>query len=347
MPKARLIRVDSGGTDPDGERQEIVIDSVTQLGRVQTLEPLSPKCTAEMLTGVQTAIRIEDENTFISRNHAVIAPPQELEGAGFTLMDLHSTNGTRLNGYDLLPMRWTLLSEGDEIELSSEARFEFHRMEEGASPNHALMVGHFGGNLQGTNNDVMDLKKLLEERGFAGNVQTLFDTAATRDSILRALDVMKRRVTGDSLFVFYFSGHGGEDGSLHLGTWYGRPISAKELLEALTGYRGKILMILDGCYTEAVAQHGMPPRSALIGHEGKAYEGHVTMRPGDEDNGIRGYTTRAICKILEAHPGRINVDELVERLREDPRVRARQKVGYHHRTDITLHTGLRNYKQRY
>ncbi len=58
-----------------------------------------------------------DPNNAVSRRHASIGR----QGAGYYLVDLGSTNGTRLNGKDV-PFRQTVpLEDGDTIELGDEA----------------------------------------------------------------------------------------------------------------------------------------------------------------------------------------------------------------------------------
>ena len=54
---------------------------------------------------------ISTESLGLSRKHAVI----EYEGGGYSLTDLHSTNGTYLNGEWLVPETKTPIRGGDQI----------------------------------------------------------------------------------------------------------------------------------------------------------------------------------------------------------------------------------------
>jgi hypothetical protein len=51
----------------------------------------------------------------VSRRHAVL----EKEGRRITVTDLHSTNGTRLNGTALYPMQRRIVRNGDEIQVGN------------------------------------------------------------------------------------------------------------------------------------------------------------------------------------------------------------------------------------
>lgn len=339
--KAQLVRIDDFGVEPDGERQQITIDDVTHLGRSSRKTPRTDRVRAEMFEDVKVAIKIEDEHTFVSRNHALIHPPDDERG-DFMITDLYSLNGTFVNGEKIPPNKRMPLRRDDELSLAYEgARFTFRILPSSEhDTNFGLMVGHWGFNLHGTTHDVLDLKRELEMRGFQGNIETLFDMNATRANIRRRLEVLERYLTKDSTFLFYFSGHGGKDGELSLGR---ESMAAEELLRMLGNFRGQILMILDGCYTEALATHALfPHHAALIGHEGKAYEGRTPSvlvgqeQPLRREDQIRGYTTRAICKILQADPHRIDVNALVAKVRNDPRLAVKQRVTIHDTTRIEL-----------
>ncbi len=68
-----------------------------------------------------------DLNNAVSRRHASIGR----QGTEYYLMDLGSTNGTRLNGRDIAARQKVPLHDGDTIELGDEAvRMKFLRGEE-------------------------------------------------------------------------------------------------------------------------------------------------------------------------------------------------------------------------
>lgn len=342
--KAKLKRVDAGGFDDNGSRQEVVLDSFTQLGRLDKCVVTSPGCTEAMLEKATVAIEIEDPEHKISRNHAMVFPHQQ-HGHDFWVQDLGSTNGTYVNGQMVPAGQYTYLDDGDIIRLADQAAFSFSRLLRTSEFNHALMVGHHGGNLRGVSNDVKGLKSAIEPRGFKGNVEVLLNRQATRAKVLNALEACKRKATNDSTFLFYFSGHGNKKGELMLGqrTLFGKQcIEADQLMRSLDGYRGKVLLILDGCYTDAVAAAGLPANCTLIGHTTVAYEAPMTEAySGDsaaKNKPVRGYTTRAIMDVLANDPHRISVDRIVEALRQDPRIILKQKIGFHRKASIVLGT---------
>lgn len=338
--KAELVRTDPDGRDSDGRQQVVIVDQITHLGRSSTVRDHHARETPSALCDAKLAIRIEGR--FVSRNHAVIYPPEN-DTDDWTLLDLNSLNGTRVNENEIQVNKKVPLPRGADFSLANVS-FRFRPIRRDGNIHHALMIGHFGGNLRGTRADVEDLKRELEQRGFGeGNIETFFDGAATKRAIIDGLTRMQRIVSCDSVFVFYFSGHGGHDGSLYLGESDER-LRPQDVFGLLENFRGQMLLILDGCYTSAFAEHpGVPAHTLIIGHEGKAYEGHspsslasaslASVRPADD---IRGLTTRAIVKALRADPHRIDVRKLAEAIRLDPKIRQRQKVGVHGRTNVTL-----------
>lgn len=75
---------------------------------------------------------------------------------------------------------------------------------------YALLVGindYTAAPLLGCVNDVNNMNKLLRDNGFT-NVSSLTDSQATRSGILDKLGEFKNSVPKNSLFVFYYSGHG-------------------------------------------------------------------------------------------------------------------------------------------
>lgn len=98
MPRARLQIADGGF---DGMVYELAAEE-TLIGRNPT-----------------TDVTLLDEN--ISREHALIL--YDAERDSYTLEDLQSTNGTKVNGKGI---RTCELCEGDEIQIGS-TRFRFTR----------------------------------------------------------------------------------------------------------------------------------------------------------------------------------------------------------------------------
>ena len=94
MAKARLVRVDKGGIE-NGERQEVIIDDITHLGRASKLKNWQIRETPKDFHDAKIAISIL-ESPNVSRNHALFYPRS---GNGSpAIEDLKSMNGTFLNG---------------------------------------------------------------------------------------------------------------------------------------------------------------------------------------------------------------------------------------------------------
>ncbi|MBI2638488.1 FHA domain-containing protein [Candidatus Peregrinibacteria bacterium] len=318
--KAKLVRVDDFGIEADGERQTIVIDDVTHLGRSSSAAPRTNRVRGEMLTDAKVVIKIEDPDAHVSRNHVLIYPPRDSTG-DFRIVDLYSLNGTYVNGEKIPGNRQMPLRRDDELQLAvNSVRFQLRISPDSESDtNYGLMVGHRGYDLPDIANDIGDLRREFEARGFRGNIDTLFDADATLKNIRRRLEVLQRYATKDSLFLFFFLGHGKEDGSLSLGK---ELLSPNELFSLLENFRGRILIILDGCHTHAMARHEpFPQHAALVGHKGEAY---------------CSYTTNALRRVLKTEPHRIDVRRLVERVMQDPRIQGRQVVRAHDTSHIEL-----------
>jgi hypothetical protein len=115
------------------------------------------------------------------------------------------------------------------------------------------------------------------------------------------------------------------------------------------GLRGQKLVILDGCYTAAeLYTLKIPPRTNIIGHTEKGYEGEVgSMRqtvpdPDSANQGspegslpIMGFFTRAIVRELQRNTRRVDVARLVAALQEDRRILGRG-IGIGHRANTVI-----------
>lgn len=351
----QLIRKDRYHGLPDSEEQVIMLDGITHLGRSNGVVDHKVRDTPSDLRDANVAVYIKDAE--VSRNHALIYPPQN--GTCGVLEDLNSLNGTFLNGRRLDAGKKEHLTVGDNISLGN-ILFDYQLVEYAPASsvfsasgdsqqhglNYALMVGCEGGNLHGVVNDVKKLRRLFEERGFDGNIHELLNGDATKANIMANLDKFRALTTNDSIFVFYFSGHGDYFGGLGLADGLILPgrIGPGKLLEELSDFRGQKLLILDGCYTGAFAKQNLPSRTAVIGTEGRAYEGLAqSMNLPDSDGAVlgepnmMGYCTRALYKALKNNPGRINVEYLVDQIKADSRINVQhQQVVYTGLTQIFI-----------
>ncbi|KXG51530.1 Peptidase C14, caspase catalytic [Penicillium griseofulvum] len=76
------------------------------------------------------------------------------------------------------------------------------------STKHALLIASPFGDLEGPENDVEMISKVLQKRGF--QAYQCCGSAATRDGIRSAWQDLISRISADDTVVIYYSGHGGE-----------------------------------------------------------------------------------------------------------------------------------------
>src|SRR4051812_19224041 len=78
----------------------------------------------------------------------------------------------------------------------------------------ALLIGidnYCSNPLHGCVNDVLRVQDLLPKFGFSSeNISVMINRAATRESILSALEGYVHSTRQDDVFLFWFSGHGSE-----------------------------------------------------------------------------------------------------------------------------------------
>lgn len=88
---------------------------------------LEPSCVVLGRKDAQSQVPLDldlaayDPGSAVSRRHACI----EREGGKYYLLDLHSTNGTRLNGEDIVPGKKVPLQDGDRVEFGHGLRVTF------------------------------------------------------------------------------------------------------------------------------------------------------------------------------------------------------------------------------
>lgn len=254
----------------------------------------------------ETLIVVDPIYHHVSRNHALLLP----EGENYSLVDINSLNGTYVKGKRI--GQKTLLEEGEIFSLSFPnslgVQFSLHYLS--LPPiNAALLVGYSGGNLRGIPTDMGEMKYFLESRqGFAGNISLLLEGFSTSENIISSLEQYKRTLTEESLFLFYFAGHGDPLNGLGL---RGGSLSPQMLYAHLDNIRGHKIVIIDSCHAGKFLEEQFLPEKTLVfaaTHAEKvAYEGyHGTLT----DPAYMGHFTRALLKVLEEHPQRIDLKRL-------------------------------------
>ena len=254
----------------------------------------------------ETLIVVDPIYRYVSRNHALLLP----EGENYSLIDINSLNGTYVG--EKRVKQKVLLEEGEMFSLGPAnglgVQFSLHYLS--VPPiNAALLVGYSGGNLRGIPADMGEMKKFLESRqGFAGNISLLLEGFSTSENIISSLEQYKRTLTEESLFVFYFAGHGDPENGLGL---RGDFLSPQTLYAHLDNIRGHKIVIIDSCHAGKFLEEQFLPEKTLVfaaTHAEKvAYEGyHGTLT----DPAYMGHFTRALLKVLEEHPQRIDLKRL-------------------------------------
>ncbi|MBI4981366.1 FHA domain-containing protein [Candidatus Woesearchaeota archaeon] len=255
----------------------------------------------------ETLIAVDPLYQYVSRNHALLVPEREK----YYLADLNSLNGTYVKGKKIKEK--TPLEEGDVFSLGSAhnslgVQLSVHYLP--ALPtNAALLVGYSGGSLRGVPTDMGEMKKFLESRrGFTGNVALLLEGFSTSENLFSSLEQYKRALTEESLLVFYFAGHGDPWNGLQLQGGY---LSPQMLYAHLDNIRGNKVVIIDSCHAGTFLEKQFLPENTLVfaaTHAEKvAYEGyHGTLA----NPASMGHFTRALLKVLEGHPQRIDLKRL-------------------------------------
>ena len=85
-----------------GRRLEVELGQVVSIGRIDTRQGIWPEVDLTLDEGAENGV---------SRNHALVRSSDE----GVVLVDLGSTNGTRINDRRLSPERPHLLNNGDTV----------------------------------------------------------------------------------------------------------------------------------------------------------------------------------------------------------------------------------------
>ena len=111
--------------------------------------------------------------------------------------------------------------------------------------------------------DAGDLNRVFVQNGFATSdrVTLLQDRNATRSRMLGAIEEYAAQIRRDDTLVLFYSGHGdsvpsgresdGTDETIEL---YDGPILDDELANALSSVQGRVILVLDACYSAGFAK---------------------------------------------------------------------------------------------
>lgn len=290
---------------------KFVIDRNTHIGRVPF--PKSPCDLPPAFRKAKAALILDERDMAVSRNHALLAH----ERGAWKIYDLNSRNGTVVNSTRLHAGVPRQLRNNNRISVGqTEFLFQFPM----TLQNSALLVGCpgiFSRRLNGIRNDLDDMKDVLGQRGtFDGNMSELYGSKATRNAIIRSLRLSAAMNSDDSLFIFYYCGHGSRAGM----SVSGASLQPPQLYEELSNIRGKKLVLLDCCHSLAFIRSAAIPSNTLViageSEQGVMFEGEVTCN-GDLplfSKYIQGFLTRAFVKLLEQSKGAIDLKHVATEL---------------------------------
>lgn len=116
----------------------------------------------------------------------------------------------------------------------------------------------YGSDLQWTDDDAIDMRNLLIFDGdwHPDDITLYLDSTATKSAIKNKLDGMASSTNSDSLSLFYFSGHGGQDENGETICCYDSEMYDTELNEILNKFNGRVLVILDTCHSGGMDPDG-------------------------------------------------------------------------------------------
>ena len=127
-------------------------------------------------------------------------------------------------------------------------------------------------NLNYAANDARDLAEALQNQTTLYDIvdiKVLTDGLATRNNIRQAFDDFQKKVTGDDLFVFIYSGHGMEDAlvpyDFDFNDPYATTLSKNDLRNKLTGLQCNHIILLDACHSGSFAKNILSKNTQLSG----------------------------------------------------------------------------------
>lgn len=149
--------------------------------------------------------------------------------------------------------------------------------------------GNGASTLMSPQRDVQSVERAL--RGLSGTKYSEIKSVSnkTASGILSAVKAMFAKADDNDVTVFYYSGHGAEDGSLEGVDWNG--VSPRALRSALDNYRGRKVILVDACYSGAMISNSGAPVSNSGALLSSAARGSVTSSPSSFSGAfIRAFT---------------------------------------------------------
>lgn len=292
--------------------QLIQVGKNAQLGRASDLSWATKREIPKVFGELELAIQIIAGNRAgsISRNHCAILSDEE---GNFNVIDLNSHNGTFLNDQRLQKNAKYPLKLGDIIRLANTASLKISGYLDTLTNNHALLIGYDDKCFEGGKKALDNIIKHLDQRGFRGNIRRAHGEKGTKQEVLGYLEKLNPLTTPDTHLLLYYAGIGQE--GLHLGK---ERISPEELYTSLNNLRGKKAIILDYCEASEFLdekKYNLPLRTLIIAATAERNTKHYTA-DSKRVAALGGELTTALIQYFNENPGRINLDDLKEQLRE-------------------------------
>lgn len=308
-------------------QQRYMISWNTQVGRFPNLQWATDRPIPKEFSKLEVLIQVLDSKA-LSRNHAAILRYKD----GFYIKDLNSKNGTRLNEINLNPSKVKSarrkLRIGDRINFCTELELQVEAIKS-QQDNYAILVGSPGSAtdaLPGLEDTMSALVAQLDKRGYRGNIVRLYDKEATSANVLNALEQAAYHVTPQAHFLFYFAGHGHEEG-LKLGY---DTLTPRDFHTKLYNIRGSKAVILDCCHA-GVFKNWLPPQTLLLAASKE--DGPAIISPR-EDGGMMNVFTAALVDYLAEHRGHLNLKELKDYLTQKVRIDCDHCLTVHYQEPV-------------
>lgn len=142
-----------------------------------------------------------------------------------------------------------------------------------------------------------------------GSFNDTFDNRNTKADLIKAFSIIRKNITEDDIFIFYYSGHGyPSDGTMAF--TYSSQMLPLELISEVSTISGKKLIIMDSCYSGNYVQDEEFVNSSLkdafssILSSNKYMDEDIWVMAASQriqrawDSGEHGFFTKALLTLL-------------------------------------------------
>jgi len=144
------------------------------------------------------------------------------------------------------------------------------------------------GDLPYSINEINSFKKTLIDGGnwVDTNIQVITDQQANKNNIFNSIDLLSNNTDDNDVTIFYYAGHGGKDSNNEYLLVYDDSISDIELNEKLDTINGRVIIILDSCYSGGFIEELKGFKRVIMTACGKK---NLTYQHSEIKSGIFGY----------------------------------------------------------